>query len=154
MLFRSLSSSSPHWEGGGGCGCVALSCWLGLNHNMTLGATHHQTPRASRNGPAFQEQVHHCDEGNAGELMPRIAALWLGESALLCKSHAVVLYQLMAIQVVMSMQRNHVANPAGAPEQGKKQQSPGSMRGGSKTDFKSCLLQESQGSRDVRVLSS
>lgn len=52
------------------------------------------------------------------------------------------------------MQKNHVANPAGAPEQGKKQQSPGSRRGGGKADFKSSLLQESHGSGDVCALSS
>lgn len=60
----------------------------------------------------------------------------------------------MTIRVVMSMQKNHVANPAGAPEQGKKQQSPGSRRGGGKADFKSSLLQESRGSGDVCALSS
>ena len=26
-------SPPSHWEGGGGSGCVVLSCWLGLNHN-------------------------------------------------------------------------------------------------------------------------
>jgi len=64
------------------------------------------------------------DEGNAGELMPQTAALWLRESASQCRSHAVILYQLMAIRVVMSTQRNCVTNPAGAPEQGEKLQSP------------------------------
>ena len=30
-------SSPPHWEGGGGSGCVVLSCWLGLNHDTWVG---------------------------------------------------------------------------------------------------------------------
>ena len=36
---------------------------------LTFGATHHQTLRAARNGPALQELVHHYDEGNSDELM-------------------------------------------------------------------------------------
>lgn len=122
---------------------------------LTLGAPHHQTPRAARNGPALQGGVPHRDEGDAGEFMPQTAALWLGESALQCKSHTVALYRVTAMQVVMSVRRNRVANPAGAPERGKKRQSSSwSRREGNKTDFKSYLLQESRGSGDVCVLSS
>lgn len=105
---------------------------------LTIGAM--QTPRAARNGPALQDLVPHRHEGNAGELTPRTAALRRGESALLRKSQAVVLSQLMAIQVVMSVPGNPVANPAGAPEQDKKEQSPGTRRGGTKTGSIQVLL--------------
>lgn len=95
---------------------------------LTVGAMHHQTPRAARKGPALQDLVPHRHEGNAGELTPRTAALRRGESALPRKSQAALLSQLMAIRVVMSVPGNPVANPAGAPEQGEKQQSPGPRR--------------------------
>lgn len=105
---------------------------------LTIGAM--QTPRAARNGPALQDLVPHRHEGNAGEFTPRTAALRRGESALLRKSQAVVLSQLMAIQVVMSVPGNPVANPPGAPDQDKKQQSPGTRRGGTKTGSIQVLL--------------
>lgn len=120
---------------------------------LTAGAMHHQTPRAARNGPALQDLVPHRHEGNAGELLPRTAAPRLGESALLCESQAVVLSQFMAIQVGMSVPGNPVANPAGAPEQGKKQPSPGPGRGGTGAGSKSARGR-SRGSGDVCALGS
>lgn len=71
--------------------------------------------------------------------MLQTAALWLEESALPCRSHTVIFYQLMASQVVTSVQKNHIANPAGAGEQDNKQQSPGNVRGGRRTGLRSCL---------------
>ena len=35
-FFSPLSSSSPHWQGEGGSGCMVLSCWLGLNHDTLI----------------------------------------------------------------------------------------------------------------------